>query len=174
VTLTLTDVPEPPPRATWDQTWLAIATVVAQRSWCARRQVGAVIVTRDNRVASVSYNGPPRGQRVVTTCDHWCRRAINEDLTINQNPTLYDNCDAIHAEANALLRADYTDIAGGTVYVSSAMCVNCAKLIANSGVSRVVHVVDEERDAHRRPDDVELQLRQWGLAVQRARNLCDG
>jgi dCMP deaminase len=168
VTLTLTDVPEPPPRATWDQTWLAVATVVAQRSWCSRRQVGAVIVTRDNRVASVSYNGPPRGQHVTTTCDHWCRRAIDRDLQA------YDNCDAIHAEANALLRADYTDIAGGTVYVSSAMCVNCAKLVANSGLVRAVHVVDEERDAHRRPDDVELQLRQWGLSVQRARNLGDG
>lgn len=152
-----------PSRVTWDQTWLSVAAAIACRSWCSRRQVGAVIVTRDQRVASVSYNGPPRGQHVTTTCDHWCRRAIDRDLLA------YDSCDAIHAEANALLRADYTDIEGGTIYVSSAVCVNCAKLIANSGLVKVVHAVDEERDAHRRPDDVEQQLSRWGLTVARAR-----
>jgi len=164
--------PSTPPRATWEQTWLAVATVVAQRSWCTRRQVGAVVVTRDQRVASVSYNGPPRGQQVTLPCDHWCRRAITASAT-GDVPPAYDTCDALHAEANALLRADYTDISGGVIYVSSAVCISCAKLIANSGLRRVVHIVDEQRDAHRYPEDTEQRLRQWGLHVVRAKDLGD-
>lgn len=152
-------------RPTWDETWLTIAQVIGQRSLCSRRQVGAVIVTHDNRVASVSYNGPPRGQNAILPCLQWCQRAI--DGPANQS---YEDCDSIHAEANALLRADYTDIAGGTIYVSSAVCVNCAKLIANSGVVRVIHVV-QEADHHRDPQGVERQLADWGIEVRRVGDL---
>lgn len=148
-------------RPGWDQTWLAVAQVVAYRSRCDRAQVGAVIVTHDNRVAAVSYNGPPRGQRLTGTCTAWCPRARG-DVTAS-----YDECAAVHAEANALLRADFTDIRGGTIYVSSACCRGCAKLVANSGITRVVHVVGEA-DAHRDPDAVEAYLRTCGLTVARA------
>jgi len=157
-----TTLPASDGRPGWDPTWLAVAQVIAYRSRCDRAQVGAVIVTRDNRVAAISYNGPPRGQRLVGTCVNWCPRARGENLSPS-----YDECATVHAEANALLRADFTDIRGGTIYVSSACCRGCAKLIANSGLTRVVHVVGPN-DLHRDPDAVETYLRTCGLTVTRA------
>lgn len=149
-------------RPSWDQTWLAIASTIALRSRCSRRQVGAVIVTRDNRVAAVSYNGPPRDAKLTGPCANWCPRMITGDTGPG-----YVNCLSIHAEANALLRADWTAIQGGTIYVSSASCVNCAKLVANSGLSRLVHVVRPE-DHYRDPDTVEETLRECGILVARS------
>lgn len=149
-------------RPTWDQTWLAAAQVIAYRSRCDGAQVGAVIVTADNRVAAVSYNGPPRGRRVEGTCTNWC-----EKLRSGERGGSYTNCATVHAEANALLRANYTDIAGGTIYASGACCQDCAKLIANSGLTRVVHVVNPG-DEPRKPDLVEAYLRECGLTVVRA------
>lgn len=147
-------------RPTWDQVWLATAQVVASRSRCDRAQVGAVIVTPDNRVAAVSYNGPPRGQRLAGTCRGWCPRARGDVA-----PS-YDECATVHAEANGLLLNEIS-IRGGTIYVSGACCRGCAKLIANSGLRRVVHVVNPG-DAHRDPDAVEAYLRECGLTVVRA------
>lgn len=149
-------------RPTWDQTWLAIAQTVAFRSRCDRMRVGAVIVTSDNRSMPPSYNGPPRGQQLTGTCADWCPRAQRGDTGSS-----YDECCAIHAEANALIRANFTEIQDGTIYVSAACCINCAKLIANSGIRRVVHVVGS-RDEHRQPDVVEAYLRECGLTVVRA------
>jgi dCMP deaminase len=148
-------------RPTWDQIWLATAQVVASRSRCDRAQVGAVIVTRDNRVAAVSYNGPPRGQQLTGTCRSWCPRARVENLSPS-----YDECATVHAEANGLLLNEIS-IRGGTIYISSACCRGCAKLIANSGLGRVVHVVGPG-DKHRDPDTVESYLRECGLTVVRA------
>lgn len=155
----------PPPedgRPSWDQVWLTVASAISLRSRCDRRQVGAVIVTRDNRVASVSYNGPPRNLVVQGSCSSWCERARNGD-----SGPAYDRCEMIHAEANALLRASWTEIQGGTIYVSAASCVNCARLVANAGLARLVHVVTSA-DLHRDPDTVESLLRTNGLSVQRA------
>jgi dCMP deaminase len=155
-------VTAPAARPGWDATWLAIAQVAAYRSRCDKAQVGAVIVTPDNRVASISYNGPPRGQALTGPCGRWCPRAQN-----GESGASYDRCFSIHAEANGLLRADHTAIQGGTIYVSAACCINCARLIANSGLRRVVHVVGE-CDAHRDPDGVEQYLRRCGLSAIRA------
>lgn len=149
------------PRPTWDQTWLSAASAIAFRSLCDRRQVGAVIVTQDNRVASFSYNGPPSGMDVEGSCLNWCPRAQAQSSSAD-----YSACPAVHAEANAIIRADFNDIAGGTIYVTSAMCINCAKIIANSGLQRVVHVVATE-DAHRHPDEVEKFLQASGLNTVR-------
>lgn len=163
--MTVAGVLAPPPddgRPSWDQVWLTVASAIALRSRCDRRQVGAVVVTRDNRVASVSYNGPPRNLAVSGTCSSWCERAMSGDT----GPA-YDRCEMIHAEANALLRAAWAEIQGGTIYVSAASCVNCARLVANSGLARVVHVVTEA-DLHRDPDAVEELLRANELSVQRA------
>lgn len=148
-------------RPGWEVTWLAIAQAIAYRSRCDKRQVGAVIVTEDNRVASISYNGPPRGQLLGETCSRWCPR-----MRAGETGASYDSCYSIHAEANGLLRADSTEIKGGTIYVSSACCINCARLIANSGLMRVVHVVSES-DSYRDPDGVEQYLRECGLSVLR-------
>jgi dCMP deaminase len=125
-----------------------------------------VIVTADNRVVSFSYNGPPRGMQVEGPCINWCPRAMTADIA--SVAADYSTCPAVHAEANAIIRASYDDLAGGTIYVTSAMCINCAKIIANSGLVRVVHVVAAE-DAHRHPDEVEAFLKASGITTARAR-----
>lgn len=118
-------------RPSWDETWLAVADAIAKRSACSRRQVGAVIVTHDNRPVSTGYNGPPAGYAVTGSCSNFCPRADHKLPT-------YDNCVAVHAEANALLFAARSQYQGGTIYVTHICCYDCAKLIANSGLARVV------------------------------------
>jgi dCMP deaminase len=152
-----------PVRPTWDQTWMAVAEVIAKRSRCDRRMIGAVIVTADNQVAAASYNGPPAGMHVEGRCTDWCPRAQRGSRSVM--PTDYHSCPAIHAESNALLRADRTRINGGTVYVTGSVCMDCAKLVANSGLARVVMSVSSQ-DAHRNPTDVIRYLRGCELTVK--------
>lgn len=120
-----------------------------------------MIVTPDNRVAAFSYNGPPRGMQVEGPCVNWCPRAQAESTSAD-----YSSCPAVHAEANAIIQADHVSLQGATIYVTSAMCVNCAKIVANSGIQRVIHVVSAE-DAHRHPDEVEKFLQTSGITTAR-------
>jgi len=160
--------PSPDVRPSWDDTWLNVAYIMGRRSRCSLAQVGAVIVTADEKIASTGYNGPPGGLLVEGYCDQWCERAMNAGFNpgARNNPD-YSTCDSIHAETNALLRADHSAIRGGTVYVSRCICVNCARLVANSGVVRVVHAVGAI-DAHRDPDRTDAILTEAGLMVSRA------
>lgn len=124
-------VPVPNSRQSWDEYFLALAAQAATRSNCSRRKVGAVIV-QGRHIRSTGYNGPPAG---YGHCDAGaCPRALTESVA-NFG---YDNCVAIHAEANALLFADHGDRDGSTLYSSAAPCFSCAKLIANSGITEVV------------------------------------
>jgi dCMP deaminase len=146
VTVSPVAVDRPP----WDEIWMNLAIDLARRSRCSRDQVGAVIVSADNRVNSASYNGPPPnatdgGGPVIPdvgNCSNWCPRAMNPPM---EKALDYSDCYTNHAEANALVRADYTQILFGTIYVSSTPCVACAKNVAASGVQRVVYRVDPER-----------------------------
>lgn len=124
-------------RPTWDETWLRVAQVIAVRSQCARARVGCVLVTADQRVNATGYNGQPRGLDLTGRCDSWCPRAQAGDTSSD-----YGECVAIHAEANALVRADFSQLSGGTAYVTGATCKDCAKLLANAGLARVVMCVN--------------------------------
>ena len=149
-------------RPSWDETWVLVAEIIALRSQCDGRRIGAIIVSSDNAYTVVGYNGPPAGWRhdPLTTCRDWCPR-----LQTGEQTSDYDNCVTIHAEANALARADFSRIADGTLYVSSACCWSCGKMIANSGVSRVVMQVDPKLDAHRDPFRTIRFLEQSGVSV---------
>lgn len=135
-------------RPSWDLTWMSVAEKLAERSRCESRGVGAVIVTDDNRPVAVGYNGPPRGLDfpIYSTCGSWCSRRQNNDQT-----TSYDNCVTVHAEINALMFADRRDYDGGTLYVTSSICWDCGKAVANSGIARIVCMIDWDRDGHRNP-----------------------
>lgn len=155
-------------RASWDTTWMRMATAAGQRSRCVRAQIGAVIVTADNRMASVGYSGPPANRIDVaiagpeSLCSEWCPRAQpGADLSLG-----YESCATIHAEVNALLRSSWDDRQGGTLYVNGASCQNCAKVVAGSGITRVVHQV-WDTDAHRNPEAVEKYLQTCGINVDR-------
>lgn len=149
-------------RPSWDTVWFGMSELIAQRSLCSRAQVGCVIVAADQTVLSCSYNGPPPGYNVSGTCTSWCPRARGEGSLGN----VYDNCPSAHAEANGVARLDRSRVRGATAYVNRSVCLQCAKLLAASGVARVVHRVSAE-DVHRDPDGVERYLQACGLIVER-------
>jgi len=150
-------------RPDWDTTWLSVAHRIGLRSRCDARQIGAVIASADNGYIVVGYNGPPASLPVPTgtTCQAWCPR-LAEDA---ERGLSYENCVSVHAETNAIAKADRTRIEGGTLYVTSAICWDCGKVVANSGISRIVCRVDEAKDAHRDPQRTIAFLRECGIEV---------
>jgi dCMP deaminase len=164
----------PTSRPNWDDIWNAVAATMSTHSLCVRAKVGAVVVTDANRVVAVGYNGPPQGfTHADAPCTQWCPRAAGEETRLgltNLGRILdpeYNDCPALHAEANALLVCDRVDREGGTIYVNGHVCYNCAKLIANSGLDCVVVGLDPgERDrAYREPSKSYEFLERCGVAV---------
>lgn len=134
-------------RVSWDETWMKVADAMAARSKCTNRQVGAVIVDKSNRPISMGYNGAPAGHQPEpdVRCGVGCPRSI-KNWTFDRGSS-YENCVSVHAEANALLFADRSQYNGGTIYVTNPCCWECAKLVSNSGIARVVLKVSEA-DSH--------------------------
>jgi len=147
-------------RPSWDQTWMVVADAVAKRSRCSRAQIGAAIVSPNQRIASTGYNGPAATLDVDGDCINWCPRAQGVAPLDN----MYDACPSIHAEANALLYVDRSKIEGGTIYITDVACMQCAKLVSNSGVSRVVMRVSSDA-AHRKPEATIEYLKKCNLDV---------
>jgi dCMP deaminase len=79
------------------------------------------------------------------------------------SPT-YDDCPSAHAEANAIARADYSRMQGATLYVSTSCCKGCAKLLANSGIVRVVYRHEAGRD-YRNIEETVAFLEECGIEV---------
>lgn len=148
-------------RPSWDETWLDVARTISQRSRCSRAKIGAVIVSDSQRICATGYNGPAANWPHDGECINWCKRARGESELDN----VYDLCPAIHAEANALMYVDRSSVLNGTLYVTSAPCMQCAKLVSNSGVARVVCVVRPE-DSHRNPEAVFSYLRECGISLE--------
>lgn len=139
-----------------------MADTMALRSKCTRAQVGCVIVSKDQTVLSASYNGSPPDYPADGPCTLWCPRARGEGGL----GSTYDNCPAVHAEANGVSRADHSRTVGATAYVNRASCVTCAKLLAAAGIVRLVQRVDEI-DMHRNPEATEDFLHKCGIQVTR-------
>lgn len=148
-------------RPSWDQVWMDIAETISGRSRCSRAQVGAVIVSSDQRISATGYNGPAANWPEPGDCINWCPRAQGKTELDNT----YDACPAIHAEANALLYVDRSRVEGGTIYVTGACCMQCAKLVSNSGISRVVMKI-RDIDLHRKPELVVAYLEKCGIEVE--------
>ena len=114
--------------------YLDVAEVISERSTCLKRHYGAVIVKNDE-IISTGYNGAVRGME--NCCDlGYCQR---KDMP---RGTGYDSpkC-AVHAEANAITKvaASSNSSWGATIYVTAAPCIECAKLIIQSGIKRVFY-----------------------------------
>jgi dCMP deaminase len=150
-------------RPAWHEIWMTVAKTAAERSLCSRAQIGSVIVTADNRVESITYNGPPPAfDHLRQPCTEWCPRSKKtEDFSAE-----YDDCYANHAEANGIARSNWSNLDGATLFVNGAVCFQCAKLIATTGITTVCHVVNAS-DAHRDPEKVEKFLRRMGIRVER-------
>jgi len=121
-------------RPSWDEYFMSIAKVVATRSNCIKRNVGAVIVS-DRRIISTGYNGTPRGLR---NCNEGgCPRCASGAVS----GTRLDECLCSHAEENAINQAAYhgARVRDATIYTTHSPCLTCTKMILNAGVLEVVY-----------------------------------
>lgn len=143
-----------------------MAAAISARSLCVRDQVGAVIVDIHNKIIGEGYNGPPTGfWHGNSPCDQWCQRTVNVKLDPeNGLQPDYSDCPALHAESNALMMSDRSLRSGGTIYVTSHICIGCAKLIANSGL-HYVRVAASIAHDHRRSTASYEFMRKCGLEV---------
>jgi len=120
-------------RPSWDEYFLEMASLVAKRSTCLRRSVGAVIV-KEKRILATGYNGAPSGLKhcVEIGC-------IRQKLKIPSGER-HELCRALHAEQNALIQACLHGISvkGGTLYATTQPCVICAKMLINAGIKEIV------------------------------------
>lgn len=128
-------------QSTLDKRYLRIAEIWAENSYCKRRQVGAIIV-KDKTIISDGYNGTPAGFENVC-----------EDESGATRPYV------LHAEANAITKVARSNNSSqdATLYVSSSPCMECAKLIIQAGIKRVVY-----NELYRITDGIDL-LRRAGV-----------
>jgi dCMP deaminase len=127
----------------FDQRYLDMARIWAQNSYCQRRQVGALVV-KQGMIISDGYNGTPSGFENVC-----------EDETGVTKPYV------LHAEANAItkLARSSNNSDGSTIYITASPCIECAKLIIQAGIKRVVY-----GEKYRLMDGIEL-LQRAGIEV---------
>ncbi|MBC7327604.1 cytidine/deoxycytidylate deaminase family protein [bacterium] len=121
-------------RPPWDEYFMQIARVVATRSTCLRRQVGAILV-KDKRILATGYNGAPRG--LPHCLEVGCLR---EQMGIPSGER-QELCRGLHAEQNAIIQAAYygVSIAGSTLYCTHQPCITCAKMLINAGVQKIIY-----------------------------------
>jgi len=120
-------------RPEWDEYFLKMAYLVAERSTCLRHHVGAVIV-RDKRLLTTGYNGAASG---VKDCrELGCLRDENNIPSGER----HEICRAIHAEQNAIIQAGLhgIDISGSSIYCTHSPCILCAKMIVNARIKAFV------------------------------------
>lgn len=120
-------------RPDWDHYFMEMAEVVAKRSTCLRRQVGAVLV-KDRRILASGYNGAPTGMDhcAVTGC-------LRQQMNIPPGQQ-HEMCRGLHAEQNAIIQAAFhgTSIQDSLIYVTHQPCVICAKMMINAGVKTII------------------------------------
>jgi len=121
-------------RPSWEIYFMDITALVAKRSTCIRRAVGAIIV-KDKRILSTGYNGAPSGIRHCTEVG--CMRA-EQNVPSGERHEL---CRGIHAEQNAIIQAAYhgVSIKGATLFCTNMPCSICAKMIINAGIKRIYY-----------------------------------
>lgn len=126
-----------------DRRYARMAQIWAENSYCVRRKVGALVV-KNNMIISDGYNGTPTGFENIC-----------EDENNVSKPYV------LHAEANAItkLARSSNSSDGATLYVTASPCIECAKLIIQSGIKRVIYT-----EQYRLTDGVDL-LRRAGIEV---------
>ena len=128
----------------FDHSYLQMAEIWAQNSYCKRRKVGALLV-KDRMIISDGYNGTPSGFENICEEDGVTKPYV------------------LHAEANAITKVAKSGNSseGATLYVTASPCLECSKLIIQSGIKRVVY-----RDEYRLTDGIDL-LRRAGVEVEK-------
>lgn len=128
----------------FDKRYLRMATIWAENSYCTRRQVGALIV-KDKMIISDGFNGTPSGFENICEDENGITKSY-----------------VLHAEANAITKIarSSNNSDGATLYVTASPCIECAKLIIQSGIKRVIY-----GEKYRLSDGIEL-LQRAGIEVE--------
>ena len=116
----------------WDEYFMGVAILAAQRSKDPNTQVGACIVSNDNRILSIGYNGAPNG----FNDDEFPWARVGKNLE-----TKYPY--VCHAELNAILNNKGSNLEGATIYVDLFPCNECAKAIIQCGIKEIVYKSDK-------------------------------
>ena len=121
-------------RPSWPEYFMAITHMVAKRSTCLRRSVGAILV-KDKRILATGYNGAPAGLR------HCVEIGCLRDDTSVPSGTRHELCRGLHAEQNVIIQAAYHGITinGAILYCTNKPCVICSKMIINAGITRIYY-----------------------------------
>ncbi|MBA2880310.1 dCMP deaminase [Desulfosalsimonas propionicica] len=121
-------------RPAWDDYFMDIANLVARRSTCLRRAVGAVLV-KEHRVLSTGYNGAPA--KIRHCAEVGCLR---ESMNIESGQR-HELCRGIHAEQNAIIQAAYHGVAirGASLYCTNLPCAICTKMLINAGLTEICY-----------------------------------
>jgi len=111
-------------RPDWDNWFLTLCLVISQKSIDPRTKHGAILVSKDNRILSIGYNGPIRG-------------------SVDENIPIYDDrkyLHLLHAEENCLLNyfGSAQDLGGATLYVTGKPCHKCMRMILQKGIKKIV------------------------------------
>jgi dCMP deaminase len=121
-------------RPAWKEYFMDIALLVARRSTCRRRRVGAITV-RDKRILATGYNGAPSG--LPHCLDIGCLR---EEMGIPSGER-HELCRGLHAEQNVIIQAAYhgVPIKGATLYCTNLPCSICSKMLINAGINDIIY-----------------------------------
>ncbi len=145
---------EKDPRLSWDEYFLKIALLVAERSTCIRRKVGAVAV-KDKRILATGYNGAPSGLRHCLEVG-----CLRERLGIPSGER-HELCRGLHAEQNVIIQAALHGISlnGCYLYCTHQPCLICTKMLINCGVERIIFIEGY-------PDELSLaMLKEAGIKI---------
>jgi len=121
-------------RPSWDQYFMDITRLVATRSTCLRRQVGAILV-KDRNILATGYNGVPSG---ISHCD--VAGCLRERLKVPSGER-HELCRGLHAEQNAIIQAARhgVNIDGSSLYCTTMPCIICTKMLINAGISAIIY-----------------------------------
>lgn len=144
-------------RPSWDEYFMEIAQLVAKRSTCLRRQVGAIAV-RERRILATGYNGAPSGLRHCLEVG--CLRSERE-IPSGERQEL---CRGLHAEQNVIIQAALHGVSiwGATLYCTHQPCSLCAKMLVNAGMTEIVFSGDYPDELARSIlSEAGVTLRRW-------------
>ncbi|MBN2031721.1 MAG: cytidine/deoxycytidylate deaminase family protein [Deltaproteobacteria bacterium] len=121
-------------RPSWPEYFMAITRLVARRSTCLRRNVGAILV-KDKRILATGYNGAPAG---LKHCEEV--GCLRENSSIPSG-VRHELCRGLHAEQNVIIQAAYHGISikGSTLYCTNKPCVICSKMLINAGIVAIYY-----------------------------------
>ncbi len=126
-------------RLSWDETFMNLALLVAQRTACKFHTCGVVIVDQNKRIVSVGYNGPTEG-------DYHCIEVGCAKVDGNPKTGKLERCRGVHAEINAIINAqDTRRLRGATMYSVTIPCYDCTKALNNVGIKEIVYFEKYER-----------------------------